>query len=400
MFGARDRPTSVGLETQAQLEDSPPMRSAILSIPFVLCAASVAHADAKTCKAGALVFGDPNYVYKPGVAPNPAGQTVQQDPPLAWESLTFKGDTLYTSSNQEIWGGPASGAIKRLAGAEQSVASFAEGPCASARFGTIWGIALQRDGTLIVADHDANAILAVTDIDGPSCKVSVLVGSKKPQSTARNAPGGDTDGPAATAAISKPSWPVTDGSGNIYFIDGGAEKVKMIAADAAHTVSTIGQLKHGRDVEAHKGMTMLDDKLYTVTSTLANGVVEEVDPATKKVRVVKDGGAKEYPPMEQSRSPALSAITNDGNALLVFGRGYLWRMTKDGQLALLAGSGWELEFPKGYNPTGVYPANKLKLYYSFGMGLSGSNTYMTWNKNALYWRGKYNGAYVVKIDCQ
>jgi hypothetical protein len=375
------------------------MRSAIQSIPFVLFATSVAHADAKTCKAGALVFGDPNHVYKSTERPNPAGQTVRQDPPLAWEGMVFKGDTVYTSSNQELWGGPVSGAIKRLAGAEESAARYAPGPCADARFGNIWGMALLRDGTLVVADHDANAILTITDVDKPSCKVNVLVGPQKALPSTREVAGGDKDGPAATAAITHPAWPVTDGSGNIYFIDGAGEKVKMIAADAAHTVSTLGQLRHGQGVEPHHGMTMLDDKLYTVTATISNGVVEEVDPATKKVRVVKDGGGAAFPPMDQSRSPALSAIASDGNALLVFGRGYIWRMTPDGKLGLLAGSGWELDFPKGYNPTGVYPTNKLNLYYKFNMGLSGSNTYMTWNNNAIYWRGRFSGPYVIKIDC-
>src|SRR5262249_36776146 len=143
------------------------------------------------------------------------------------------------------------------------------------------------------------------------------VGSKKPLPNVREVPGGDTDGPAATAAIAQPSWPVTDGSGNIYFVDGGSHKVKMVAADAAHTVSTVGTLRSEREVEPIHGMTMLNDKLYTVTATLANGLVQEVDPATKKVRTVKDAGGASFAPLDSSRSPALSAITNDGDALLV-----------------------------------------------------------------------------------
>jgi hypothetical protein len=363
----------------------------LLCIPLVLCATHAAHADAKACKAGALVFGNPTYAHKASDQPNPSGQTVRQDPPLAWEGLAFAADKVYTTSLKEIWGGPVSGAIKRIAGIDEAGGKPADGPCADARFGTIWGLALLRDGTIIVADHEANSIVAIADADKPSCKVTTLVGAKHAA--------GDKDGPAADAAIGNPSWPVTDGSGNIYFIDGGTSKVKMVAPDAAHTVSTLGQLKTGGGIEPFHGMTMLDDKLYAVTSTFSNGVVQEVDPATKKVRTVKDAGGASFPPNDASHSPALSSITNDGSALLIFGRGYVWRMTPDGRMTHVAGSGWDLDFPKGYNAAGVYPPKDLKLYYKFSTGNAGAPTYLAWQNNALYWRGWSRAAYVVKIDC-
>jgi hypothetical protein len=374
----------------------------LLSIPVLVAAAQTAHADSKACKAGALVFGDPNYVHKNGEDPNPVGQTVRQNPPLAWDGFAFAGDKVYTVSGlgQEIWGGPVAGGIKRLAGETQSLSKFAEGPCGEARFGYIWGLAVLRDGTVIAADNRANAILTITDIDKPTCKVAVLVGPKKALGDASSAPVGDTDGPAASAVIGRPGFPVVDGSGNIYFIDGAANKVKMIAADAAHTVSTLGQLRSGQGVEPYHGLTMLEDKLYAATSTVSNGIVQEVDPATKKVRTVKDGGGSSYPPIDANHSPALSAIANDGNNLLLFGRGYVWRMTPQGNVSLVAGSGWDLDYPKGYNPTGVYPTNAIKLYYEFSMGAAASNAYLVWNKDSIYWRGKKSGPYVVKIDCK
>ncbi len=371
----------------------------LLSIPLLLGVAQAAHADAKVCKAGALVFGNATYPYKAGDKPNPSGQTVRQDPPLPWEGVAFQGDKVFTSGPQEIWGGPVAGAIKRLAGTEENVAKFADGPCADAHFGAIWGLAVLRDGTLVVADHLANAILTVTDAEKPTCKVTVLVGPKKPLAEANLATAGDTDGPAASAAVGKPAWPVVDGSGNIYFIDGATDKVKMIASDAAHTVSTLGQLRHAREVEPYHGMTLMDDKLYAVTSTLANGLVQEIDPATKKVRVVKDGGGATFAPLDSTHSPALGSITNDGSALLVFGRGYIWRMTTDGRVNVVAGAGWDIDFPKGYNPAGVYPSNQLHLYYKFSSAASGASTYMAWHNNAIYWRGVYSSPYVVKITC-
>src|SRR5262249_60538701 len=115
---------------------------------------------------------------RPSGGPRPGGQPARQPPPLAWEGMAFKGDNVYTASMQEIWGGPTAGAMKRIAGSTEGVARFADGPCADARFGVIWGIAVTRDGALVVADNRANAILSITDPDKPSCKVTTLVGPK------------------------------------------------------------------------------------------------------------------------------------------------------------------------------------------------------------------------------
>src|SRR5262249_53665449 len=149
--------------------------------------------------------------------------------------------------------------------------TFRDGPCSNARFGFLWGLAIMRDGTMVAADNRANALLSISDIDKPTCKVTTLVGPKKPVPDANNAPSGDTDGPGASAAIGKPGFPTLDSSGNVYFVDGATNKVKMMAADAAHTVSTIAQLRTGSGVEPYHGMTLLEDKLYTVTSTVSNG---------------------------------------------------------------------------------------------------------------------------------
>src|SRR5258706_237255 len=112
-----------------------------------LVAASTAHADSRTCKAGALIFGNPTY--KGRDKPNPQGQTIRQDPPLDWQGFVFtkKKVFLISGASEELWGGDLAGAIKLIAGARQpNGGRFADGPCAQARFAGLRGLAVLGDG--------------------------------------------------------------------------------------------------------------------------------------------------------------------------------------------------------------------------------------------------------------
>jgi len=375
----------------------------LLALALLLAIPVAAHADAKVCKAGALIFGDPSY--KGNDKPDPKGQTVKQDPPLEWREFTIgKGQAFVVSGQaQELWGGDLSGQIKRIAGSEQGAqAKFADGPCNAAAFATLFGLATLRDGGIVVADHAAHAVRVVSDPLGAGCKVTTVVGPTAPFAvTDMKAPtAGDADGAAASAKIGGPAWPVTDSSGNIYFVDTAAGKVKVIGTDAARTVSTLGALTASNKVMAITGMTMLDDKLYAIGNSSNNGIVWEIDPETKKVKTLKDAAGKGFPPLV-SNAPSLNAIASDGNGLLLSGQGYIWRMTKDGKnLTTVAGRGYGLEYPAGYNPAGVYPTKDLFLAFRSGDALTGGNSsYMVWNDNAIYWRGRYYGSYVLKIGC-
>jgi len=375
----------------------------LLALPLLLTVPVAAHADAKVCKAGALIYGNPSY--KGTDKPDPKGQAVRQDPPLEWREFTIgKGQTFMVSGQaQELWGGDLNGQIKRIAGDGQGAqAKFADGPCAGAAFATLWGLTTLRDGSVVVADHAAHAIRVVSDPLGAACKVTTVVGPTAPFSVAdMKAPtAGDADGPAASAKIGAPGWPVTDSSGNIYFVDTAAGKVKVVAADAARTVSTLGTLTASNKILAVTGMTMLDDKLYAIGNSSNNSMVWEIDPETKKVKLLKDASGKGFPPLT-ANAPSLSTIASDGNALLFSGQGYIWRMSKDGKvLTAVAGRGYALDYPAGYNPAGVYPTKDLFLAFRSGDALTGGNSsYLVWNDNAIYWRGRYYGSYVLKIGC-
>lgn len=375
----------------------------LLALPLLLAVPIAAHADAKVCKAGALIYGNPTY--KGTDKPDPKGQTVKQDPPLEWREFTIgKGQVFMVSGlAQELWGGDLNGQIKRIAGEVQAgQGKFADGPCASAYFATLWGLATLRDGSVVVADHGGRAVRVVSDPLGAGCKVTTVVGPNAPFGLADiKAPAaGDVDGAAANAKLGAPGWPVVDSSGNIYFIDTAYGKVKVIAADAARTVTTLGTLTGSDKVFAYTGMTMLDDKLYAIGNSANNSMIWEIDPETKKVKTVKDASGKAFPPL-QANAPSLSTIASDGNALLISGQGYIWRVSKDGKtITNIAGRGYGLDYPNGYNPAGVYPTKDLFLAFRTGDALTGGNSsYIVWNDNAIYWRGRYYGSYVLKIGC-
>jgi hypothetical protein len=363
----------------------------------------VAQADAKSCKAGALIFGNPTY--EGNDKPNPVGQTVKQDPPLEWRGLAFVKGKVYTVSggSQEIWGGDAAGVVKRLAGSQVPRASkFTDGRCADARFLHIRGITALKNGTLVVADTNAHAIRTIKDPDGPGCTVTTIVGPQAPfdDSSAKPPGPGDVDGDGKNAKIGQPEWVISDDAGNVFFIDSVAVKLKRIAADDTHTVSTVGSLKLDK-ILGYNGLAILDKKIYVVGNTTTNGVVWEADPATQKIKVLKNTDYKGFPGL-QNTSPSITSIASDGTGLLLSGQGYIWRMTKDGKtVTKLAGQGYALQYPPKYNPAGVYPVADLALRFRTDDASSfGTSTFMVWNENALYFRGRHTGAYVLKIGCQ
>jgi hypothetical protein len=148
-------------------------------------------------------------------------------------------------------------------------------------------------------------------------------------------------------------------------------------------------------------LTFFAGKLYLDGNQSMASSVVEIDPASHKSRVVREGGGNQFPPIE-SQAPSLSSITHDDTALIVSGQGYIWRLTKDGKsLSQIAGTGPAIDFPRNYNPAGVYPAKQLVLRFrNDDTTTSGSSTALVWNDGGLYWRGRNVGAYVVKIGCQ
>lgn len=389
------------------------MASASLTAALLL-GVGPARAEEKplTCSTGTLFAGNPSFDGAPNDRPA-SGTSIKADPPFHFQNLVFVGNTLYSRDAGELWAvdtSAASPVATRIAGKNPKGGTYAftAGPCASSRFGWIKGIAPLADGSLLVVDGLANAVLQVKNPTGAACTVEYWAGTRtpKPELNPSNAPNaGDVDGPGAKAKLSNPGPIVTDDAGNAYVYDSDSRKIKKIANDAEHTVSTLG----GKKIDAPytiRNMTRIGNKLYGIGDDSSKATVIEVDTTTGAVRVVIQGKSDAFPPLAPGRGATLHGITTDGKGLIISGLGVVWYLTTAGKLSHLAGDGTSfIDFPKaGYDPKAPQPAAKLQLpgtRAAPGPNQEvGSFEFITYHKGAIYTRGsKGPGYFVEKISC-
>lgn len=375
-----------------------------LLVPFQLTAAEPAPAPAPaqaafTCTEGEVLAGNP-------LNKNPAdrpteGLGIKQDPPLPWRGILVKDKLLYATAVQDLWVtdmAAAAPVLKRVAGQEQKGQQLITGPCKSARFANIFGITMLSDGSLVGADQTANAIIKITGPATEKCSVSVLAGTEKDHPTV--SPGsppnqGDVDGPGAKARFRLPLWPATLND-TVYFIDGGNRKLKAVANDAAHTVTTVAKLP---EVTYH-GLVPLQGKLYLLASdTMSNGLLLEISVDGKIVELVKGrtdkwGGAS-------GSSIAISGITTDGKGLIVMNAGVVNYVTVDGKVTQVAGTGHYFGGYKGnYDPTKPHKASELQLITMRRDLTAGTSVFLAYSDGALYVSALASNAHVLKIACQ
>jgi hypothetical protein len=363
---------------------------------------------ATSCSTGTLFAGNPIYDGEPNDRPAP-GTGIHADPPLQWQNLVFSGNQLYTRDTGEVWGTDVSAANpveNRIAGLNTAgTFAYNDGPCASARFGKIEGMAAMADGSLLVADVAGNGVLKITDPTGAACKVEYYAGNTTPNPDLNlNAPvpnGGDVDGPGASAKFDSPAAMALDDAGNAYVFDQGNRKIRKIANDAAHTVTTLAKLA-ADGPERLTNLTRVGGSIYGIGTSGTEAFVLGVDIGTGVVSTVIQGKGDKFPPVEPTQFPALAGLTTDGQGLIISGKGYVWNLTTKGALTLLAGSGLHIDFPEnGYDPKAPQPALKLQLPPSSNGSLIGSSDYITYHQGGLYFRGRHQGtaSFVERIAC-
>lgn len=366
---------------------------------------------ATTCSTATLWAGNPTYDGQPSDRPK-SGTALKADPPFHYQNLVFVGNILYTRDAGELWAidtSAASPVENRIAGLNPTGSNYAftAGPCTSARIGWIKGIAPLPDG-LVVVDGLSNAVLKVKDPMGKGCTVEYLAGTNTPKqgfnpSTPPNT--GDQDGAGAKAKFSNPGPVVTDDAGNAYVYDSDSRKIKKIANDAAHTVSTLG----GKKIDAPyaiRNMTRIGTKLYAIGDDSTKATVVEIDTATGNTRTIIEGRSDAFPPLEPGHSATLHGITTDGTGLIISGLSAVWYLTTAGKLTHIAGDGVQsIDFPRtGYDPQAPHPALKAQLPGSRAApGPNqevGSFEFITYHHGAIYTRGARGPAsFVEKISC-
>ena len=115
------------------------------------------------------------------------------------------------------------GTVTTLAGS--GTAGYADGPGAQARFNVPRGVAVDREGNVIVADAINHRVRKI----GTDGTVTTLAGSGTE---------GYADGPGMKACFNSPTGVAVDGEGNVIVADSGNHRVRKIAA-AKGVVTTL-----------------------------------------------------------------------------------------------------------------------------------------------------------------
>jgi len=130
---------------------------------------------------------------------------------------------------------PGDGAVSTLAGDAEEGSGFADGQGETARFNCPTGLALDIDSHLIVADFYNNCIRKVTTAEG---RVTTVAGSAE-------AGPGFADGAAATARFDLPSGVAVDGNNNILVADQENNCIRMIAGKGGRVTTVAGSAEKG-----------------------------------------------------------------------------------------------------------------------------------------------------------
>lgn len=360
-----------------------------------------------SCSTATLYAGNPVYD-APDPSTRPADNTgILADPPFQWGNLSFVGKMLYTRDTGEIWvvdtsaASPVEHRIIGSNGGNEVAIKF--GKCSDARVGAIQGIVDLPDGSLVAADAWANMIVHIKNpTDAATCVVESWAGTNTDTTfQGTDYPNlGDVDGAVGTSRIGYPTAITTDGAGIVYFYDGQARKFKKIAADANHTVSTIGAMPDNLDISY--GMLHIGSTVYALgyDGSVTNIYKIEGTTFTK----VAGGDASKWEDL--GTTPQLGGFTTDGTNLIVAGQGFVWLVNPaNGSIKHIAGSGERVDLEKaGYDPKAPHPALEVTLKPMGGASAAavGSPDYLGFKDGAIYYRGHgpSTAAYVEKIQCQ
>ncbi|MBI5691469.1 MAG: immunoglobulin domain-containing protein [Verrucomicrobia bacterium] len=200
----------------------------------------------------------------------------------------------------------AAGVVSTVAGAALQ-SGFANGTATAARFSTPWGLAVDRNGVLYVADSGNHVIRRI----GTDGVVSTLAGS--PGNT------GSGDGVGAAARFNEPRGVTVDAAGNVYVADYGNNVLRMITPSG--TVSTLaGAAGISGDIDSVGAAA----RFYYPTDVVADGTtVFVVDSSNNLIRRAAPASQAALPvisvhPLEQIVSVGQSVsfrVVASGSAL-------------------------------------------------------------------------------------
>lgn len=285
----------------------------------------------------------------PGAADGPQAQARFADP--YGVALDGQGNIYVADGgdNNRIRKITPAGVSSTLAGGSEG---YAEGAGGNAAFHTPSGIAIDRQGNLYVADTGNHAIRKVT----PAGAVTTLAG---------NGIAGFSDGKGAAAQFNGPIGVAVDEAGVVYVADTYNDRIRRIAPDGTVTTIAGGDrpgLANGAAMQA----------LFDTPCALALGADGELfiaDTRNNAIRKLgRDGmvstvaAAREGDRDAILRSPVGLARTHDGYLYILAHAGRVLQMTPDGDIAALADQDSPAE-PGGSDGT-------LRLYQPRGVAVA------------------------------
>ena len=135
------------------------------------------------------------------------------------------------SGNHAIRRVAPDGSVTTIAGGNGRGA--VDGPCDEAQFGGPRGVAVDDEGFIFVADANGNRIRRIS----PGCTVTTVAGGGPVFDVNEGNMGGHQDGPAAQARFREPTALVFDRDGNLLILERGNSRIRMLSLDGV--VSTI-----------------------------------------------------------------------------------------------------------------------------------------------------------------
>jgi sugar lactone lactonase YvrE len=220
---------------------------------------------------------------------------------------------------------------------------FADGAGAAAQFDCPHGVAVDGEGSIIIADYKNHRVRKIS----PDGTVSTLAGSGME---------GFADGAGAAAQFNRPSGVAVDGQGSIIITNSGNHRVRKITPDG--TVSTlagsgdygyrVGGFADGAGVAAqfnHPLGVAVDGEGSIIIADWGNDRVRKITPDGTVSTLAGSGSAgfaDGAGAAAQFNGPAGVAVDGEGSIIITDGGNHSVRkITPDGTVSTLAGSGRE-----------------------------------------------------------
>lgn len=252
------------------------------------------------------------------------------------------------------------GRVSTLAGNERKP-GYADGPAAQARFSAPAGVAVAPNGTLLVSDTGNHRIRGVTS----SGVVFTYAGAETPRDDLGREVGAFRDGPASEAQFRYPVGIAVDESGAVYVADAGNHRVRRISPDGE--VSTLA-IEGATEMASPTELALSADNYIWVADTAGGSLW--TGPRQEPLREWRPSG--DQGSLIAPAGIAVLAQTAPGAEVYVLDAGdhCLWRIDGD-RLTLVAGQpdagaagwadgpGYEAEFSC---PAGIAGGPEGELY--------------------------------------